>query len=113
MDVIKFFFFRIPMARTIVSQRMRDLSTAGRTGYLATLSREDLDSEKKIDDARFCCQHFISDKPADLLDEIDDARVCSRLFISGKPADLMDELNPDWPPTQNLGNRQTDPHNVA
>ena len=31
-------------------------------------------------------------------------RICSRHFISGKPATLLDENNPDWLPTLNLGN---------
>jgi len=55
------------------------LSRARHAGYLAALSRKDLDSEHKID-----------------------ARICSLHFISCKPAGLLDELNPDWLPTQNL-----------
>ena len=109
----KVLFFRIPKGRTTVCQRVRDLSRARHTGYLAALSREDLESKKKIDDARVCFQYFISGKPADFLDEINDARVYSRVFISGKLADLIDELNLNWLPTQNLGHRKTDPHNIA
>ena len=30
-------------------------------------------------------------------------RICSRHFLSGKPASLMDENSPDWLPTLNLG----------
>ncbi len=34
-------------------------------------------------------------------------RICSRHFISGKPADLLDDTNPDWLPTQNLGHSKS------
>ena len=82
----KVLFFRIPKVRTSECQRVRDSSAARRTGFLAAISRDELDSEQKIDDA---C-------------------VCSRHFISGKPADLLNELNPDWLPTQNLGHHKFD-----
>ena len=77
LDVIKVSFFRIPKARTTVCQRVRDVGRVRHTGYLTASSREDLDSEKKIDDARVCSQHFISGKPADFLGEIDDPHVYS------------------------------------
>lgn len=34
---------------------------------------------------------------------LDYVRVCGRHFISGKPASLMDDTNPDWVPSQHLG----------
>lgn len=84
-------FFRIPKARVTGCQRVRDLSKARLTGYLAAISRDDLDSEQKIEDAR----------------------ICSRHYISGAPADLMDELNPDWLPSQCLGHRKSNPNEAV
>ena len=66
----------LPKVRTSGCQRVQDLNKARYVGYLAALFREDLDIEKKIDDAH----------------------VRSQNFISGKPADLLDELNLDWLP---------------
>ena len=40
-------------------------------------------------------------------------RICSRHFISGKPADLLDETNPDWLPSLNLGHNKIRYSNVA
>ena len=84
-------FYRIPKARETGCQRVQELSKARRLGFLAAISRSDLNSDKKIDQAR----------------------ICSRHFINGKPAELLDELNPDWLPTQSLGHRKTDPQGTA
>ena len=86
LDVTRFRFYSILKVRTPECRRVRDLSTARHTGFLAALSRNGLDSEQ----------------------EINDAHVCSRHFMSDKPADLLDELNPDWLPTQNLGHHKFD-----
>ncbi|XP_075553439.1 uncharacterized protein LOC142586060 isoform X3 [Dermacentor variabilis] len=34
-------------------------------------------------------------------------RVCGAHFITGRPAYLMDEANPDWAPSLNIGYKST------
>ena len=40
-------------------------------------------------------------------------RICSRHFITEKPADLLDDTNPDWLPMQNLGHSKSRLHSTA
>ncbi|XP_048577013.1 uncharacterized protein LOC5515843 [Nematostella vectensis] len=60
--------------------KIRKLCEDRRRKWLANIARKDLDDKKA-----------------------ENTRVCSNHFISGKPADIMDTTNPDWAPTVNLG----------
>ena len=74
-------FYRIPaVINHIGGERERELSERRRDGFLAALSRQDINK-----------------------DDASKYRVCSMHFVSGKPAALYDELNPDWLPTLRLG----------
>ena len=73
-------FFRIPKVITTKGKELEKLSRKRREGFLAAVRRSDL--TEKI---------------------ISNDRICSRHFLSGKPACLIDENSPDWLPTLNLG----------
>lgn len=70
----------IPAVVRHTDKQDSELSTRRRDGYLAAISRDDLDV---INQGKY--------------------RICSRHFISGQPAKLFDCTNPDWLPTINLG----------
>ncbi|XP_045472343.1 uncharacterized protein LOC123679046 [Harmonia axyridis] len=80
-DRDRFGFYHIP---TITKHRFlpekNELSRKRRALWLDAINRDDLTDSK-----------------------IKYQRVCSRHFITGKPAALMDETNIDWVPTQNMG----------
>ena len=75
-------FFRIPKVITNKGKDLEKLSRKRREGFLAAVRRCDL-TEKND-------------------------RICSRHFLSGKPACLIDENSPDWLPTLNLGHSTID-----
>ena len=77
-------FYRLPKIIVRKGQRIEQLSRRRREGFISAISRADLTEKILSND-----------------------RICSRHFLSGKPASLEDELNPDWLPTQNLGNSKT------
>ena len=77
-------FYRLHKIIVRKGQRIEQLSRRCREGFMSAISRADL--TEKI---------------------LNNNRICSRHFLSGKPASLEDELNPDWLPTQNLGNSKT------
>ena len=72
-------FYRLPVVIRDKGERELELSSRRRDGYLAAISREDLD-----------------------VDNLHKYRICSRHFNSG-PAKLYDCTNPDWLPTLHLG----------
>ena len=74
-------FYRIPKIVTNRGEAIQELSRKRRAGFLSAIMRADLTQKVLSND-----------------------RICSRHFISGKPATLLDENNPDWLPTLNLGN---------
>ncbi len=77
-------FFRLPKVVNTKGKELYTLSKRRRDGFLAAISR------------------------VGLTDNImKNNRICSRHFISGKPADLLDDTNPDWLPTQNLGHSKS------
>jgi len=76
-------FFRLPKVVSNKGEEIYSLSKRRRDGFLAAISRVGLtDTILKND------------------------RICSRHFISGKPADLLDHTNPDWLPSLNLGHNK-------
>ena len=77
-------FFRIPKVVTNKSKAKEELSRRRRAGFLLAVKRDDLTEKVLSND-----------------------RIFSRHFLSGKPADLLDENNPDWLPTLNLGHRNS------
>ena len=72
-------FHRIPTTRRHYGERELELSIRRRDGYLAAISRENID-----------------------INALEKYRICSLHFYE-KPADLWDEHNVDWLPTLNLG----------
>ena len=60
LDMTRFCFYIILKVRTPECRRVRDLSMARHTGFLAALSRDGLDSEQEINDAHVCSRHFMS-----------------------------------------------------
>ena len=77
-------YHRIPAVREDRSEREFELVKRRREGFVAAISRIDLD-----------------------LSALHKYRVCSRHFISGAPSDLFDDLHPDWLPTIDLGHEKT------
>ncbi|XP_037501508.2 uncharacterized protein LOC119375399 [Rhipicephalus sanguineus] len=75
--------FSLPAIITNQCARTRLLSAKRRNAWLARIKRRDLKKEKYI-------------------------RVCSLHFITGKPANLMDDANPDWTPSLLLGHGRYD-----
>ena len=73
-------FHRIPKVITKRGKDLEKLSRKRRTGFLSAIRRVDLTDKIMAND-----------------------RICSRHFLSGKPASLLDENSPDWLPTLNLG----------
>lgn len=76
--------FNLPKVITWQCERTRQLSEKRRREWLALINRQDLKNLNNI-------------------------RVCGRHFISGKPAALMDYGNPDWAPSQLLGHGRDSP----
>ena len=62
-------------------EEREQLSEKRRSGFLAAIMRADLTEKILVND-----------------------RICSRHFLSWKPADLLDVYNPDWLPSLYLGN---------
>ena len=73
-------FYRIPKVITNRGKDLEKLSRKRRAGFLSAIKRSEL--TEKI---------------------ISNDRICSRHFLSGKPACLMNETSPDWLPTLHLG----------
>ena len=73
-------FYRIPKVITNKGEDMEKLSRKRRAGVLSATKRADLTEKIMAND-----------------------RICSRHFLSGKPASLVDDNSPDWLPTLNLG----------
>ena len=73
-------FYRIPVVRRKGSKCKLELSIRRRAGYVAAISREDLDVKA-----------------------LRKYQVCSHHFLSGKPAALKDDTDIDWLHTVNLG----------
>lgn len=80
--------FNLPKVITWQCERTRQLSEKRRREWLALINRQDLKNLNNI-------------------------RVCGRHFISGKPAALMDYGNPDWAPSQLLGHGRDSPSDRA
>ena len=83
-------FFRLPKVINNQGKEVYSLSKRRRDGFLAAISRVGLTENILKND-----------------------RICSRHFITGKPADLLDDTNPDWLPTQNLGHSKSRLHSTA
>jgi len=79
-DGSKVSLHRIPAVRRDRSEREFELSSKRKDGFLAALSRDDMDVSR-----------------------LDKYRICLRHFISGHPCDLYDVTSPGWLPTLNLG----------
>ena len=77
-------FYRIPAVVTHRGKEEEELLKERRAGFLAAISRIDLDSNKRIENVR----------------------ICSRHFISGAPAAVLDRFNADWLPTLHLSHRK-------
>jgi len=75
-------FYKLPKVTDYQGQRDRELRQKRLDGFLAAISREDIDPTTT---------------------EEHDYRVCSRHFRSGKPAPLYCTNDPDWLPTLNMG----------
>ena len=74
-------FYRIPKVVTNKGPDTEALSKRRRQGYyLSAIKRADITEKILAND-----------------------RICSRHFITGKPASLLDETSPDWLPTLHLG----------
>ena len=73
-------FHRIPAVSDHQGAEDFDIRKRRRDGYLAAISREDLD-----------------------YNSLDKYRICSRHFITGKPAFLYEVTHPNWLPTLHLG----------
>ena len=69
---VKVSLYRIPVVRKGRSQREYKLSLKRRDGFLAVISRDDLD-----------------------FDHLGKYRICLRHFVSGHPANLFDPTSPD------------------
>ena len=83
-------FYRIPAIIRNQGKLELELSKRRRDGFVAAISREDLD-----------------------LNDLDKYRVCSNHFVSGKPANLTDRTSCDWLPTTLLGHTKTLPPTKA
>ena len=73
-------FHRIPAVSDHQGAEDFDIRKRRRDGYLAAISRQDLD-----------------------YNSLDKYRICSRHFITGKPAFLYEVTHPNWLPTLHLG----------
>ena len=73
-------FHRLPAVHDREGKEDFELRKKRRDGYLAAISREDID-----------------------VNELHKYRICSLHFVSNWPADLYDTTNPNWLPTMNLG----------
>ena len=76
-------FHRIPAVNCLHGKEDFELRKKRRDDYLATISREDIDTSV-----------------------LHKYRICSRHFVSGKVADLYDTTSPMWLPTLNLGHEK-------
>ena len=79
----EFSYFRIPAVTDHQGKEDLELRKKRRDGYLAAISREDID-----------------------VDSLDKYRICSKHFEGGKPAELYDVTNPAWLPTLHLGHEK-------
>ena len=73
-------FHRLPAVHDREGKEDFELRKKRRDGYLAAISREDID-----------------------VNELHKYRICSLHFVSKWPADLYDTTNPNWLPSMNLG----------
>ena len=76
-------FYRIPAVHCLHGKEDFELRKKRRDGYLAAISREDIDTSA-----------------------LHKYRICSRHFVSDCPGDLYDHNNPAWLPTLNLGHEK-------
>ncbi|XP_072146021.1 uncharacterized protein [Dermacentor andersoni] len=76
-------FYVVPKVKEGQCLRTAELSSRRRALWLSRIRRKDLDE---------LATHY---------------RVCGAHFITGRPAYLMDEANPDWAPSLNLGYKST------
>lgn len=76
-------FYRIPAITRNQGKLELELSKRRRDGFVAAISREDLD-----------------------LNDLEKYRVCSNHFVLGKPANLTDCTNCDWLPTTFLAHSE-------
>ena len=79
-------FYRIPAIIRDRGKLELELSIRRRDGFLAAISREDLD-----------------------MNDLGKYRICSNHFVSGEPSNLTDCSNCDWLPTSRLGHTKTLP----
>ena len=77
-------FHRLPAVHDREGKEDFELRKKRRDGYLAAISREDID-----------------------VNELQKYRICLLQFVSGKPADLYDTTNPSWLPTLSLGHEKS------
>ena len=83
-DHDKIRFFSIPTVTCHQGKEDYELRKKRRDGFLAAISREDLD-----------------------INALDKYKICSKHFISKQPAYLYDTSNPDWLPTLHLGHTKS------
>ena len=83
-DEDKVRFFSIPAVTYHQGKDDYELRKKRRDGFLAAISREDLD-----------------------INALDKYKICSKHFISKRPAYLYDTSNPDWLPTLHLGHTKS------
>ena len=76
-------FHRIPAVNCLHGKEDFELRKKRRDGYLAAISREDIDTSA-----------------------LHKYRICSRNFVSGEMANLYDTTSPSWLPTLNLGHEK-------
>jgi len=79
----KEFYCRIRAVTDYQGKEDLELRKKRRDGYLAAISREDID-----------------------IDALDKYRICLKHFEGGKPAELYDVINPAWLPTLHLGHEK-------
>jgi len=77
-------FHRLPAVHDREGKEDFELRKKQRDGYLAAISREDID-----------------------VNELHRYRICSLHFVSEWPADLYDTTNPNWLPTMNLDHEKS------
>jgi len=82
-DRDEFSFHRIPAVSGHQGEEDYELRKERRDGYLAAISREDLN-----------------------ITSLDNYRICSAHFVTGKPASLYEKTRPNWLPTLNLGHNK-------
>ena len=83
-------FYRIPAIVRDEGKYVLDLTIRRRAGFLASISREDLDMRN-----------------------LKQYRVCLNHFVSGEPSELTDFTDCDWLPTIRMGHKKTGPPTKA